>query len=173
MFNCSFGCLTTYVWLSVASTSMIGICISGCHFPSSICQSYFMALVYACLSVWLSVFTSIIMANCLMSVSMYGCLFGYLLVFFSFLSLCPPVYLFILKYNCEQALTAIASSPLRIDLRVILSEILPVLASFLRKNQRALKLSTLALLDTLVKNYSSILRLVFYKNKQNGLIFSN
>lgn len=172
MFNCSFGCLTTYVWLSVASTSMIGICISGCHFPSSICQSYFMALVYACLSVWLSVFTSIIMANCLMSVSMYACLSGYLLVFFLFFH-CVRLFIFLFWNNCEQALTAIASSPLRIDLRVILSEILPVLASFLRKNQRALKLSTLALLDTLVKNYSSILRLVFYKNKQNGLIFSN
>ena len=69
---------------------------------------------------------------------------------------------FLFWYNYAQALTAIASSPLRIDIRVILSEILPVLASFLRKNQRALKLSTLALLDTLVKNYSSILRLDFF-----------
>jgi cullin-associated NEDD8-dissociated protein 1 len=31
-------------------------------------------------------------------------------------------------------------------------EAVPILASFLRKNQRALKLSTLLLLDTLVKN---------------------
>lgn len=31
----------------------------------------------------------------------------------------------------------------------------PILGSFLRKNQRALKLSTLVLLDTLVQNYSN------------------
>lgn len=34
---------------------------------------------------------------------------------------------------------------------------IPILASFLRKNQRALKLSTLTLLDTLVQNYSHYL----------------
>ena len=52
-----------------------------------------------------------------------------------------------------KALTAIASSPLRIDLRCILADSFPVLSAFLRKNQRALKLATLSLLDTLVKNY--------------------
>jgi hypothetical protein len=36
-------------------------------------------------------------------------------------------------------------------------EAVPILGSFLRKNQRALKLSTLTLLDTLVRNYSSAL----------------
>ena len=35
-------------------------------------------------------------------------------------------------YPCLQALTSIASSPLRIDLRVILADSLPVLSSFLR-----------------------------------------
>lgn len=34
---------------------------------------------------------------------------------------------------------------------------IPILGSFLRKNQRALKLGTLTLLDTLVNNYSSAL----------------
>merc|ERR1712013_371380 len=58
-----------------------------------------------------------------------------------------------------KALIAIASSPLRIDLRCILKDSLPVLSSFLRKNQRALKLSTLVLLDTLVKNYPGSLDL--------------
>lgn len=81
-----------------------------------------------------------------------------------------------------KALTKIASSPLRIDLRPILvrlylfslkitkffvdyvfvieifslqTDAVPILGSFLRKNQRALKLSTLVLLDTLVQNYSN------------------
>ncbi|KTF79786.1 hypothetical protein cypCar_00017697 [Cyprinus carpio] len=45
-------------------------------------------------------------------------------------------------------------SQLKINLRPILGEAVPILASFLRKNQRALKLSTLAALDILVKNYS-------------------
>ena len=40
---------------------------------------------------------------------------------------------------------------------MILTDSLPVLSSFLRKNQRALKLTSLQLLDTLVKNYSSSL----------------
>lgn len=48
----------------------------------------------------------------------------------------------------------ITGSTLKIDLRPILDEAVPILASFLRKNQRALKLSTLAALDILVKNYS-------------------
>ena len=36
-------------------------------------------------------------------------------------------------------------------------EAIPILGSFLRKNQRALKLCSLTLLDTLVRNYSSAL----------------
>lgn len=36
-------------------------------------------------------------------------------------------------------------------------EAIPILGSFLRKNQRALKLCSLPLLDTLVRNYSSAL----------------
>uniref|UniRef100_A0A8C9VG79 Cullin-associated and neddylation-dissociated 1 n=1 Tax=Scleropages formosus TaxID=113540 RepID=A0A8C9VG79_SCLFO len=60
----------------------------------------------------------------------------------------------ITRLTTVKALTLIASSPLKIDLRPILGEAVPILASFLRKNQRALKLSTLAALDILVKNYS-------------------
>jgi len=76
------------------------------------------------------------------------------------LSSCLPIFLDrlkneILRLTAVKALTSIASSPLRIDLRVILADSLPVLSSFLRKNQRALKLATLTLLDTLVKNYSA------------------
>uniref|UniRef100_A0A4W5JMC8 Cullin-associated and neddylation-dissociated 1 n=1 Tax=Hucho hucho TaxID=62062 RepID=A0A4W5JMC8_9TELE len=60
----------------------------------------------------------------------------------------------ITRLTTVKALTLIAGSTLKIDLRPILDEAVPILASFLRKNQRALKLSTLASLDILVKNYS-------------------
>lgn len=86
----------------------------------------------------------------------------------------------ITRLTTVKALTKVASSPLRIDLSPILvniasfraeilslptaiqclfewilqSDAVPILGSFLRKNQRALKLSTLVLLDTLVQNYS-------------------
>jgi len=75
---------------------------------------------------------------------------------------CLPMFLDrlkneILRLTAVKAITSIASSPLKIDLRVILPETLPVLASFLRKNQRQLKLSTLTLLDTLIKNYSNVI----------------
>ncbi|NXW84152.1 CAND1 protein, partial [Alopecoenas beccarii] len=64
----------------------------------------------------------------------------------------------ITRLTTVKALTLIASSPLKIDLRPILGEGFPILASFLRKNQRALKLSTLTALDTLVKNYRDSLK---------------
>ena len=48
----------------------------------------------------------------------------------------------------------IASSELKIELKPILADSLPILAGFLRKNQRALKLSSLVLLDILVRNYA-------------------
>lgn len=63
----------------------------------------------------------------------------------------------ITRLTCVKALTNIASSPFRIDFSPLLPEAFPILASFLRKNQRALKLATLTLLDTLCKNYSSYL----------------
>ncbi|NXE73037.1 CAND1 protein, partial [Cochlearius cochlearius] len=64
----------------------------------------------------------------------------------------------ITRLTTVKALTLIASSPLKIDVRPILGEGFPILASFLRKNQRALKLSTLTALDILVKNYSDSLK---------------
>uniref|UniRef100_A0A8C1IPR5 Cullin-associated NEDD8-dissociated protein 1-like n=1 Tax=Cyprinus carpio TaxID=7962 RepID=A0A8C1IPR5_CYPCA len=60
----------------------------------------------------------------------------------------------ITRLTTVKALTLIAGSQLKINLRPILGEAVPILASFLRKNQRALKLGTLAALDILVKNYS-------------------
>ncbi|XP_028035138.1 cullin-associated NEDD8-dissociated protein 1 [Bombyx mandarina] len=75
------------------------------------------------------------------------------------LPVCLPIFLErlrneITRLTTVKALTKVASSPLRIDLTPILSDAVPILGSFLRKNQRALKLSTLVLLDTLVQNYS-------------------
>ncbi|CAL1532474.1 unnamed protein product [Lymnaea stagnalis] len=71
---------------------------------------------------------------------------------------CLPIFLERLKNEITRlttvkALTLIAQSPLNIDIRFILEEGFPILASFLRKNQRALKLSTLQCLDVVVKNY--------------------
>ncbi|KOB74043.1 putative Cullin-associated NEDD8-dissociated protein 1 [Operophtera brumata] len=76
------------------------------------------------------------------------------------LPVCLPIFLErlrneITRLTTVKALTKVASSPLRIDLRPILPDAVPILGSFLRKNQRALKLSTLVLLDTLVQNYSN------------------
>ncbi|KAL4716046.1 hypothetical protein ACJJTC_002811 [Scirpophaga incertulas] len=76
------------------------------------------------------------------------------------LPVCLPIFLErlrneITRLTTVKALTKVASSPLRIDLRPILTDAVPILGSFLRKNQRALKLSTLVLLDTLVQNYSN------------------
>lgn len=76
------------------------------------------------------------------------------------LPVCLPILLDrlrneITRLTTVKALTKIAASPLRIDLRPILTDGIPILGSFLRKNQRALKLSTLLLLDTLLVNYPS------------------
>ncbi|TNN40104.1 Cullin-associated NEDD8-dissociated protein 1 [Liparis tanakae] len=61
----------------------------------------------------------------------------------------------ITRLTTVKALTLIAGSPLKVDLRPVLPDAVPILASFLRKNQRALKLCTLAALDILLRNYSS------------------
>lgn len=78
------------------------------------------------------------------------------------LATCLPIFLDrlrneITRLTTVKALTKIAGSPLRIDLRLILGQAMIILASFLRKNQRALKLSTLTLLDVLFKNYGNAL----------------
>ncbi|ELR51230.1 Cullin-associated NEDD8-dissociated protein 2, partial [Bos mutus] len=52
----------------------------------------------------------------------------------------------ITRLSAVKALTLVAMSPLKISLQPILAEALPILASFLRKNQRALRLTTLAAL---------------------------
>ncbi|XP_040851161.1 cullin-associated NEDD8-dissociated protein 2 isoform X2 [Ochotona curzoniae] len=59
----------------------------------------------------------------------------------------------ITRLPAVKALTLVAMSPLRLDLQPILAEALPILASFLRKNQRALRLATLAALDALAQSH--------------------
>lgn len=76
------------------------------------------------------------------------------------LPVCLPILLDrlrneITRLTTVKALTKIASSPLHIDIRPLLPEALPILGGFLRKNQRALKLTTLTLLDRTVNNYSN------------------
>ena len=73
---------------------------------------------------------------------------------------CLPIFLDRLKneitrLTAVKALISIAKSDLKIELKPILAESMPILAGFLRKNQRALKMSSLTLLDTVVKNYST------------------
>ncbi|XP_016065390.1 PREDICTED: cullin-associated NEDD8-dissociated protein 2 isoform X2 [Miniopterus natalensis] len=58
----------------------------------------------------------------------------------------------ITRLPAVKALTLVALSPLQLDLQPILAESLPILASFLRKNQRALRLATLAALDALAQS---------------------
>ena len=76
---------------------------------------------------------------------------------------CLPIFLDRLKNEITRlttvkALTMIAGSDLRIDLSVLLNEAFPLMATFLRKSHRGLKLSTLACLDLLVPNYGMFTR---------------
>ncbi|XP_077518379.1 cullin-associated and neddylation-dissociated 1 isoform X1 [Amblyomma americanum] len=78
------------------------------------------------------------------------------------LAVCLPIFLDrlrneITRLTTVKALTKVAGSPLHIDLSPVLCECVLALATFLRKNQRALKLASLTLLDTLVRNYSACL----------------
>ncbi|XP_039627059.1 cullin-associated NEDD8-dissociated protein 2 [Polypterus senegalus] len=64
----------------------------------------------------------------------------------------------ITRLTAVKALILIAGSPLKIDLKTVLPEGVPILSSFLRKNNRALKMNTLMALDTIIKNYGSCLK---------------
>ncbi|XP_041836296.1 cullin-associated NEDD8-dissociated protein 2 isoform X1 [Melanotaenia boesemani] len=60
----------------------------------------------------------------------------------------------ITRLTAVRTITLISASSLKIDLSSILPEALSVLGSFLRKNQRALKLGTLACLTALVTHHA-------------------
>uniref|UniRef100_A0AAY4B4L5 TOG domain-containing protein n=1 Tax=Denticeps clupeoides TaxID=299321 RepID=A0AAY4B4L5_9TELE len=60
----------------------------------------------------------------------------------------------ITRLTAVKTLTTVAQSFLKIDLRPILPESIPIMATFLRKNQRALRLGSLAALNMIVTNYS-------------------
>ncbi|KAM4612972.1 cullin-associated NEDD8-dissociated protein 2 [Polymixia lowei] len=61
----------------------------------------------------------------------------------------------ITRLTAVRTITLIAASPLKVDLSSILPEALPALGSFLRKNQRALRLGTLACLTALVTHHAA------------------
>ncbi|KAH7701290.1 Cullin-associated NEDD8-dissociated protein 1, partial [Aphelenchoides avenae] len=58
------------------------------------------------------------------------------------------------RHVTVKALNTVVVSPLRIDLSSVLPEVLPLMADFLRKNQRALRISTLTLLTSLVAKFA-------------------
>uniref|UniRef100_A0A3B3VP65 TATA-binding protein interacting (TIP20) domain-containing protein n=1 Tax=Poecilia latipinna TaxID=48699 RepID=A0A3B3VP65_9TELE len=64
----------------------------------------------------------------------------------------------ITRLTAVKTLTLISASPLKIDMTAILPEALSVLGSFLRKNQRVLKLSTLACLTALVTHHAASIK---------------
>ncbi|XP_012738373.2 cullin-associated NEDD8-dissociated protein 2 [Fundulus heteroclitus] len=64
----------------------------------------------------------------------------------------------ITRLTAVKTLTLVSGSALKIDLTSILPEALSVLGSFLRKNQRVLKLSTLACLTTLVTHHAASIK---------------
>uniref|UniRef100_A0AAX7VXW5 TATA-binding protein interacting (TIP20) domain-containing protein n=1 Tax=Astatotilapia calliptera TaxID=8154 RepID=A0AAX7VXW5_ASTCA len=64
----------------------------------------------------------------------------------------------ITRLTAVRTITLIAASPLKIDMSPILPEALSVLGSFLRKNQRALKLGTLACLTALVTHHAASIK---------------
>uniref|UniRef100_M4AY56 TATA-binding protein interacting (TIP20) domain-containing protein n=1 Tax=Xiphophorus maculatus TaxID=8083 RepID=M4AY56_XIPMA len=64
----------------------------------------------------------------------------------------------ITRLTAVKTLTLISASPLKIDMTSILPEALSVLGSFLRKNQRTLKLSTLACLTALVTHHAASIK---------------
>uniref|UniRef100_A0A3B5A953 Cullin-associated NEDD8-dissociated protein 1-like n=1 Tax=Stegastes partitus TaxID=144197 RepID=A0A3B5A953_9TELE len=64
----------------------------------------------------------------------------------------------ITRLTAVRTITLISASTLKIDLSSILPEALSVLGSFLRKNQRALKLGTLACLTALVTHHAASIK---------------
>uniref|UniRef100_A0A671U9Q8 TATA-binding protein interacting (TIP20) domain-containing protein n=2 Tax=Sparus aurata TaxID=8175 RepID=A0A671U9Q8_SPAAU len=64
----------------------------------------------------------------------------------------------ITRLTAVRTITLISASSLKIDLSSILPEALSVLGSFLRKNQRALKLGTLACLNALVTHHAASIK---------------
>lgn len=64
----------------------------------------------------------------------------------------------ITRMTTVRTITLITASPLKINLSSILPEALSVLGSFLRKNQRALKLGTLACLTALVTHHAASIK---------------
>ena len=63
----------------------------------------------------------------------------------------------ITRLTTTKALNAIADAPVRVDLQSIFGEALPLLASFLRKNYRTLKLTAVNTLLSIYKHYGQLI----------------
>lgn len=63
----------------------------------------------------------------------------------------------ITRLTAVKALIMITNSPLKLDIMFILKEAVPLLATFLRKNHRGLKLSTLTCLDIIIRQYGIVI----------------
>lgn len=88
---------------------------------------------------------------------------------------CLPIYLErlqneITRLTTVKALILIVSSPLKLDLSLLLNDAIPVMSSFLRKNHRGLKLSTLTCLDTFIQNYGGVMSMKHFEAILNELV---
>lgn len=81
---------------------------------------------------------------------------------------CMPIFVDrlrneITRLTAVRAITQIARSSLKIDITFILNDCIPLLAGFLRKNHRDLRLATLYCLDALFQGYTSAMTGPLYK----------
>lgn len=80
-----------------------------------------------------------------------------------------PIFIDLLRNEITRlptvrALTNIVESPLNLDLQSILTDIVPILASYLRQNHRTLKMNTLSCLRSIIKLYSKNLNKTLLKS---------
>ena len=82
---------------------------------------------------------------------------------------CMPIFVDrlrneITRLTAVRALSQIARSPLKIDITFILDDSIPLLASFLRKNHRDLRLATLNCLDAIFQGYTAAMSAPLYRS---------
>jgi cullin-associated NEDD8-dissociated protein 1 len=75
----------------------------------------------------------------------------------------------ITRLTAVRAVTLIARSPLKIDINFILPDCVPLLAGYLRKNHRDLKLASLNCLNAFFQNYTSAMNEALYKTVMHEL----
>lgn len=75
----------------------------------------------------------------------------------------------ITRLTAVRAVTLIARSPLKIDINFILPDCVPLLAGYLRKNHRDLRLAALNCLNAFFQNYTSAMNEELYKTVMDEL----